>query len=99
MLFLLCKYLKIEEEKKVYAFLEYQGGYKLSDLLTINFDDIKLFEGVETKYQLGQYMVYDVYGSLEELPRDTLENYFDFESYGKDCAYGGEFTKQGFIIA
>lgn len=88
----------LEEEKKVYAFLEYQGDYKLSDLLALNFDDIQLFEGVQTKYQLGQYMVYDVYGSLEELPRDTLENHFDFESYGKDCAYDGAFTDYGFII-
>lgn len=89
---------ELEEEKKVYAFLEHQGDYKLSDLLTLNFDDIQLYEGVETNYQLGQYMVYDVYGSLEELPRETLESHFNFESYGKDCAYSGGFTKQGFII-
>lgn len=88
----------LEEENKVSAFLEYQGGYKLSDLLSIDFDDILLLEGVETKYQLGQYMVYDVHGSLEELPRDILESHFDFESYGKACAYDGAFTKHGFII-
>ena len=88
----------LEEEKKVYAFLEYQGDCKLSDLLTLNFDDIQLYEGVETNYQLGQYMVYDVYGSLEELPREILESHFNFESYGKDLAYSGAFTKQGFII-
>ena len=92
------EFYDIEEEKKVYAFLEYQGGYKLSDLLALNFDDIQLYEGVETNYQLGQYMVYDVYGSLEELPRETLESHFNFESYGKDYAYNGAFTKQGFII-
>ena len=92
------EFYDIEEEKKVYAFLEYQGGYKLSDLLALNFDDIQLYEGVETNYQLGQYMVYDVYGALEELPRETLESHLSFESYGKDCAYDGAFTKQGFII-
>lgn len=92
------EFYDLEEEKKVYAFLEYQGDYKLSDLLTLNFDHIQLFEGVQTKYQLGEYMVYDVYGSLEELPRETLENHFDFESYGKDCAYDGAFTDYGFII-
>lgn len=92
------EFYDLEEEKKVYAFLEYQGGYKLSDLLALNFDDIQLYEGVETNYQLGQYMVYDVYGALEELPRETLESHFSFESYGKDCAYDGAFTKQGFII-
>ena len=47
----------IEDEKKVLALLEYQGGYNLSDLLALNFDDIQLYEGVETNYQLGQYMV------------------------------------------
>ena len=41
---------------------------------------------------------YDVYGSLEELPRDTLERHFDYESYGEVCSYDGGFTKQGFII-
>lgn len=86
------------EEKKVYALLEYQGGYNLSDLLTLNFDDIMLVEGVETKCQLGQYMVYDVCGSLEELPRDVLESHFSFESYGEVCSYGGGFTDYGFIF-
>ena len=94
----MASFICLEEEKKVYAFLEYQGCYNLSDLLALNFDDIQLFEGVETNYQLGQYMVYDVYGSLEELPRETLESHFNFESYGKDCAYDGGFTYHGFII-
>lgn len=88
----------IEDGKKVSAFLEYQGGYKLSDLLLEDFDDMLLIEGVQTNYQLGQYMVYDVHGSLEDLPRDILERHFDYESYGEVCSYDGGFTDHGFII-
>ena len=91
-------FYNLEDEKKVSAFLEYQGGYNLSDLLSVDFDDILLLEGVQTKYQLGQYMVYDVHGSLEELPRDILESHFDYESYGEVCSYDGGFTDHGFII-
>lgn len=149
MLFLLCKYLKIEEgqynsvgevidefsdeledcikvveikdfpiycktasfkdvqelfcsdinEKKVKALLEYgRGGIGISRLLEIDWDSVKLFEGVNSNFELGRFIVNEKYGSLISVPKEILENYFDYERYGIQYSLGGKFTKEGFII-
>lgn len=33
------------------------------------------------------YYLIDTYGGLDELPRETLENYFDYDGYGRDASF------------
>lgn len=35
--------------------------------------------------ELGEYIVEEIYGGVENLPRDTLEMYFDHEGLGRDA--------------
>ena len=35
--------------------------------------------------ELGLYIVEEIYGGVENLPRDTLENYFYYEGLGRDA--------------
>lgn len=48
---------------------------------------------------LGYYLVDEVFGGANELPKETLENYFDYESYGRDARLesSGMFTDYGYI--
>ena len=50
-----------------------------------NFDpyDYSLVE-VSDDSELGYYLVDDVYGGVEKLSNDTIEMYFDYESFGRD---------------
>lgn len=46
--------------------------------------DIQFYPGINTDSDLGYYYVDEAYGGVENLDRDTLERYFDYESLGRD---------------
>lgn len=60
--------------------------------------DYSFYEGVQDNDDLGRAVV-DMYGSISELSKETLENYFDYEAYGRDIDIEstGTFTENGYI--
>lgn len=49
-----------------------------------------------TKRELGEYVVHDVYGGVEELDQQTLSNYFDYDSFARDLVLGGDVAEASF---
>lgn len=48
----------------------------------------RLYEGVYDDWSLGEYIIDDQYLGIENVPEDVLENFFDYEMYGRDCSFG-----------
>ena len=55
-------------------------------------DDVNNNEG------LGEGYIEEIYGGIEELPRETLEQYFDYEAFGRDLSFEGFNIKDGKAI-
>ena len=56
-------------------------------------DDVIILDLDEpTYFELGCACVENFYCDISELPRETLERYFDYEAFGRDLVLGGEFT-------
>lgn len=71
-------------------------GFK--EVIENNSDDYSLYYGINDDYDLGYYYAIEC-GGVDFHGNETLEMYFDFDSYGRDIAinaYGG-FTSYGFI--
>jgi len=70
----------------------------LEDLinLTYNLDCYDVYPGIHDHDDLGRYYIEEL-GAME-IP-SYLENYFDYEAYGRDVALeeGGEFTDFGYV--
>ena len=48
-----------------------------------------IIDDVNNNEDLGAGYIEEIYGGIEELPRETLEQYFDYESFGRDLGYEG----------
>ena len=63
--------------------------------------DINIYDyfGVSDDKELGEYVAYDIDGGLQNLDKDTLETYFDYEGYAENIINSGvgAFTEDGFI--
>lgn len=86
------------EIEKIKAYQEYNGSISITDILYINWDDIYLYKNIDNHDDLGRYIIEDVLGGISELTKEELEQYFDYEKYGRDYAISqGSFTSEGFI--
>lgn len=63
------------------------GFISLDDIVDFDPSRYILYENVQTTQDLGIAMVEDLYGDLTNMPRSELENYFDFEAYGRDYTF------------
>lgn len=61
-----------------------------------NIDDKELID-VDNDEDLGYYIIDNIYGGVEQLDKDTLERYFDYEAYGSDIAYDYSKTPYGYL--
>lgn len=61
-----------------------------------NIDDKELID-VDNDEDLGYYIIDNIYGGVEQLDKDTLERYFDYEAYGSDIAYDYGKTPYGYL--
>ena len=62
------------------------------------FDDCWLYPDVATDRDLGEYVVEEL---GVELSKETLQNYFDYEKYGRDVrlSEGGSFVDKGYFVS
>lgn len=85
------------DEDLVLSFIESDSSDP-SYLANVNFDDCKLYPNVATDRALGLYIVEDM---SVELSKQTLQNYFDYEKYGRDIrlSQGGSFVDKGYFVS
>ena len=85
--------LKEYERDTVAAILEAGQESSVQDAID-NIDNYYLLTNVNDEYDLGYYYIEEVGG--REIP-EWLSSYIDYEAYGRDCAYDGNFTSYGFL--
>ena len=95
----ICELFELDVEiEKIKAYKEYQGSISVSDIVDLNWDEINLYPSVNDNEDLGHYIVEELYCGISELSKEQLENYFDYEAFGRDYAFsGGSFTSEGFL--
>lgn len=62
-------------------------GISLKELLEHK-EDVSFYPEVSTDEELGEYIVDNIYGSVASLPKEQLESYFDYDSFGRDVRIG-----------
>lgn len=93
----LAEKLEDVDEDIVLSFIESDSSDPKALAIT-EFDDCSLYPDVATDRDLGEYIV-DEIGF--ELSRETLENYFDYEKFGRDVrlSEGGSFVDKGYFVS
>lgn len=93
----LAENLEDVDEDIVLSFIESDSSDPKVLAIT-EFDDCSLYPDVATDRELGEYIV-DEIGF--ELSRETLENYFDYEKFGRDVrlSEGGSFVDKGYFVS
>lgn len=93
----LAENLEDVDEDIVLSFIESDSSDP-KYLASAEFDDCYLYPDVATDRDLGEYIV-DEIGF--ELSRETLENYFDYEKFGRDVrlSEGGSFVDKGYFVS
>lgn len=79
------------DEPEIYFDYEFYGRDCRMDLDPDNPEDKYLYDMDDQ--ELGEYFAED----LSMLSKDELEIYFDYEKYGRDIAFDGTFTAEGFV--
>ena len=76
----------------------YNYGHEFNYILELlqNIDDQELID-VDNDEDLGYYIIDNIYGGVEQLDRNTLERYFDYEGYGADVANDYSETPYGYL--
>ena len=70
-------------ELKVYENALEAGFIDADDIEDFNPDDFSLYEDVKTRSDLATAEIESLYGDTSRMPRETLEEYFDYEAYGE----------------
>ena len=85
------------DEDIVLSYIESESSDP-KDLLNAEFDDCWLYPDVATDRDLGLYIVEDM---GVELSKETLQNYFDYEKFGRDVRLeeGGSFVDKGYFVS
>ena len=93
----LAENLEDVDEDLVLSYIE-SNSSDPKDLLNIDFNDCYLYPDVATDRGLGLYIVEDM---GVELSKQTLQNYFDYEKYGRDIrlSQGGSFVDKGYFVS
>lgn len=93
----LAENLEDVDEDLVLSFIESESSDP-KYLASVEFDDCSLYPDVATDRGLGLYIVEDM---GVELSKQTLQNYFDYEKYGRDIrlSQGGSFVDKGYFVS
>ena len=76
------------------AFID--NGYNVDEAFSIVDDDDYFYIKGDSDTDLA-YNYIDETGGIEELGRDTLEQYFDYDSFGRDLAFDFIKTENGYV--
>ena len=93
----LAENLEDVDEDIVLSFIESESSDP-KYLASAEFDDCSLYPEVATDRELGEYIVEDM---GVELSKETLQNYFDYEKFGRDVRLeeGGSFVDKGYFVS
>lgn len=93
----LAEKLEDIDEDIVLSFIESESSDPKVLAIT-EFDDCSLYPDLATDRELGEYIV-DEIGF--ELSKETLQNYFDYEKFGRDVRLeeGGSFVDRGYFVS
>ena len=93
----LAEDLEDVDEDIVLSYIESESSDP-KDLLNAEFDDCWLYPDVATDRDLGLYIVEDM---GVELSKETLQNYFDYEKFGRDVRLeeDGSFVDKGYFVS
>ncbi|WP_247945021.1 antirestriction protein ArdA [Streptococcus oralis] len=93
----LAENLEDVDEDLVLSFIE-SNSSDPKYLASAEFDDCNLYPDISTDEELGLYIVEDM---GVELSKETLQNYFDYEKYGRDVRLeeGGSFVDKGYFVS
>lgn len=93
----LAENLEDVDEDIVLSFIESDSSDP-KVLANAEFDDCWLYPDVATDRDLGEYVVEEL---GVELSKETLQNYFDYEKYGRDVrlSEGGSFVDKGYFVS
>ena len=93
----LAENLEDVDEDIVLSFIESDSSDPKA-LANAEFDDCRLYPDVATDRDLGEYVVEEL---GVELSKETLQNYFDYEKYGRDVrlSEGGSFVDKGYFVS
>ncbi|MFS9312254.1 antirestriction protein ArdA [Streptococcus oralis] len=93
----LAEKLEDVDEDLVLSFIESNSSDPKA-LVNAEFDDCRLYPDVATDRDLGEYVVEEL---GVELSKETLQNYFDYEKYGRDVRLeeGGSFVDKGYFVS
>lgn len=93
----LAENLEDVDEDLVLSFIESDSSDPKA-LANAEFDDCWLYPDVATDRDLGEYVVEEL---GVELSKETLQNYFDYEKYGRDVrlSEGGSFVDKGYFVS
>ena len=93
----LAEKLEDVDEDLVLSFIESNNSDPKA-LVNAEFDDCRLYPDVATDRDLGEYVVEEL---GVELSKETLQNYFDYEKYGRDVRLeeGGSFVDKGYFVS
>ena len=93
----LAEKLEDVDEDIVLSFIESDSSDPKA-LANAEFDDCRLYPDVATDRDLGEYVVEEL---GVELSKETLQNYFDYEKYGRDVrlSEGGSFVDKGYFVS
>lgn len=85
------------DEDLVLSFIESNSSVP-KYLANAEFDDCSLYPDVSTDEELGEYLLDEV--GLE-LSKQTIQNYFDYEGFGRDVRLeeGGSFVDKGYFVS
>lgn len=84
-----------DTQKEVFAAL-IDDGYEVDKALDIVDDGDYFYVKGDTDADLAENYVDDL-GGIEELGRDTLERYFDYDGFGRDLAFDFIKTDNGYV--
>lgn len=89
--------LDSHQEDLVNAIIE-EYGHNFDYVLELlrNIDDQELID-VDNEKDLGHYIIDNRYGGVDQLDRDTLERFFDYEGYGAYVANDYGKTSYGYL--
>lgn len=86
---------------KLEAYAKFDGFMDVYKILHEKWDDIYLYEDIDTFDELGYYYINSILGDISQLSREQLERYFDYEAFGRDLDMDttGAFTHNGYLDA